>query len=83
MADIIRHVLKLSKVAVIGMARKNGIERTNNIVAFSSETNNAYAAKATARYGTIVRGKIPVTIKPNKTSWLTKTQLSFDVFNIF
>ena len=54
------------------MARKNGIERTNNTVASSSEADRTYAAKAMARYGTTERGKTPVTIKPNKTSWTTK-----------
>ena len=39
-AASIRQVLKLSNVAVSGMAIKNGIERTKNKVAFSSEANN-------------------------------------------
>ena len=54
------------------MAMKNGIERTKNTVASSSEANNTYTAKTTAKYGTTARGKMPVTIKPNKTSWTTK-----------
>ena len=72
--DNILQVLKLSRVIVIGIARKKGIERTKNTVASSSEANSTYIAKAMARYGTIERGKMPVTIKQNKISCPTKTQ---------
>ena len=80
MADSILHVLKLSNETVIGIARKNGIERTKNIVAFSREEKRTYITKAPTRYGTTARGKTPVTIKPNKISSITKTQLSIFLF---
>lgn len=58
----------------MGIAKKNGIDLTKKTVASSREANITYIAKATARYGTIERGKIPVTIKPNKISWTTNIQ---------
>ena len=76
-----------SKIAaylnLIGIAIKNGIDRTKKTVAFSIGAVATYITNPIAKNIAVSRGKIPVIIKPNKISSPTKILLGKLIFDIF
>ncbi len=69
----IRHILSESKPVVIGIAIKNGIDRTKNVVESSSDAHSTYAARTNVQNGTTPRGINPATTSPITTKCAKNT----------